>query len=74
MNTRVVISGTGICSPIGTGIDEFTAGLESACRGIGTITHYDVAAFPLGYAAEAKKEGKVFRFPSKAGRPHESRS
>jgi len=64
MNTRVVITGMGICSPIGTGIGEFTAGLESASRGIGTITHYEAAAFPSAYAAEAKVGDNVFQFPA----------
>jgi len=68
MNARVVITGTGICSPIGTGLDEFTAGLESGNRGIGTITHYDAAAFPTAYAAEAKEGDSVYRFPSAVDR------
>jgi len=68
MNPRVVITGIGVCSPIGTGLEEFTAGLETGCRGIGTITHYDATGFPLAYAAEAKKEGKVLRFPSTVDR------
>jgi 3-oxoacyl-[acyl-carrier-protein] synthase II len=68
MNARVVITGVGICSPIGTGFEEFAAGLESGCRGIGTITQYDAAGFPLAYAAEAKKEGKVLRYPATVDR------
>jgi 3-oxoacyl-[acyl-carrier-protein] synthase II len=68
MNARVVITGMGICSPIGTGIDEFTAGLESASRGIGTITHYDAPEFPTAYAAEAKEGDNVFRFPAEVDR------
>jgi 3-oxoacyl-[acyl-carrier-protein] synthase II len=67
-SARVVITGSGICSPIGTGIDEFTAGLESGSRGIGTLTHYDAAAFPTAYAAEAKEGDTVIRFPSEVDR------
>jgi 3-oxoacyl-[acyl-carrier-protein] synthase II len=44
-------------------VDEFTVGLESASRGIGTITHYDAAAYPTAYAAEAREGDHVFRFP-----------
>jgi 3-oxoacyl-[acyl-carrier-protein] synthase II len=68
VNPRVVITGIGICSPIGTGAEEFTEGLESGCRGIGTITHYDADGYPIAYAAEAKKRGKVLRFPPKVDR------
>jgi 3-oxoacyl-[acyl-carrier-protein] synthase II len=68
MNARVVITDIGICSPIGTGEDEFAAGLESGYRGIGTITHYDAAGYPIAYAAEAKEGGKVLRFPPNVDR------
>jgi 3-oxoacyl-[acyl-carrier-protein] synthase II len=68
MNARVVITGIGICSPIGTGTAEFYAGLKSGCRGIGTITHYDTAGFPPAYAAEARKEGRVLQYSAAVDR------
>jgi 3-oxoacyl-[acyl-carrier-protein] synthase II len=68
---RVVITGVGVCSPIGTGIAEFTAGLESGCMGIGTITHYDATGFPLKYAGEAKQGGNVLTFHPEVDRKAE---
>ncbi|WP_030789123.1 beta-ketoacyl-[acyl-carrier-protein] synthase family protein [Streptomyces sp. NRRL S-920] len=42
---RVVLTGLGVLSSIGTGVEEFTAGLRSGRSGAGPITVFDTAGF-----------------------------
>jgi 3-oxoacyl-[acyl-carrier-protein] synthase II len=54
MKRRVVVTGTGIVSPLGTGVDE---NWESVCKGksgIDHITRFDVTDFPVKIAGEVK--------------------
>jgi 3-oxoacyl-[acyl-carrier-protein] synthase II len=57
---RVVITGLGIISPIGIGIDENWRSLAAGKSGIGRITHFD----PNGFSAQIAGEVKGFD-PSK---------
>lgn len=45
MNKRVVVTGTGVISPIGNTISEFWESLCAGKSGIDTITHFDVTDF-----------------------------
>jgi len=45
MKKRIVITGIGIVSPIGTGNSEFQAALKAGKSGISLIEHFDVANF-----------------------------
>lgn len=49
---RVVVTGVGVVSPIGTGKETFWQGLISGRCGIGPITHFDASSYPCKIAAE----------------------
>lgn len=51
---RVVVTGLGIVSPIGTGIASFFEGLSKGKSGIGKITLFDASTFPVQIAGEVK--------------------
>lgn len=51
---RVVITGAGIVSPVGNGIDVFWSNLISGRSGIGPITLFDASAFPVRIGGEVK--------------------
>ncbi|MEN1760472.1 beta-ketoacyl-ACP synthase II [Anoxynatronum sibiricum] len=53
-NQRVVITGMGCVTPIGTGVDSFWKGLVSGAVGAAPITHFDASEFPVQFAAEVK--------------------
>ncbi|MBN2441814.1 MAG: beta-ketoacyl-ACP synthase II [Spirochaetales bacterium] len=51
---RVVVTGLGVVSPIGIGVDEFWDRLVSGQNGITRITHFDPTDFSTHIAAEVK--------------------
>jgi len=51
---RVVVTGLGAVTPIGTGIQEFWEGLLTGRNGISRVTHFDPSAFSSQMAAEVK--------------------
>lgn len=53
-NKRIVITGLGIVSPIGSGKEEFWHGLKEGKCGIDYITNSDADEFPVKIAAEVK--------------------
>jgi 3-oxoacyl-[acyl-carrier-protein] synthase II len=52
MSSRVVVTGLGAVTPIGTGIEKFWNGLVSGRSGAGPITRFDVEQFQVRIAAE----------------------
>ena len=54
MKKRVVITGIGIVSPIGSEKGEFTHALKAGRSGVGPITLFDASPFPTRIAAEVK--------------------
>lgn len=58
---RVVLTGCGVVSPIGTGMAEFLAGLEAGIPGTGWIENFPTHAFPSALGAEVRREGAVVR-------------
>jgi len=49
---RVVITGLGILSPLGTDLASSWEGITAGRSGIGPITHFDASAFPTRIAGE----------------------
>lgn len=58
MSKRVVITGIGIVSPVGTGLDNFWTALTSGVSGIARITRFD----PSDYSTQIAGEVKEFDF------------
>jgi 3-oxoacyl-[acyl-carrier-protein] synthase II len=51
---RVVITGLGIVSPVGTGLEKFWSSLTAGISGIGPVTRFDPAQFGTKIAGEVK--------------------
>jgi 3-oxoacyl-[acyl-carrier-protein] synthase II len=51
---RVVITGMGVVSPIGIGLQEYWKGLVEGRNGVDLITHFDTTKFDTKFAAEVK--------------------
>ncbi len=54
MKRRVVVTGTGMVSPIGIGVDENWDSICKGKSGIAEITRFDVENFPVKIAGEVK--------------------
>lgn len=54
MNKRLVITGMGAVTPIGTGVEKYWNNLINGVCGIERITRFDVTGFPVKIAAEVK--------------------
>ncbi|GEJ56170.1 beta-ketoacyl-ACP synthase II [Anaeromyxobacter diazotrophicus] len=51
---RVVVTGLGIVSPVGIGVEESWRGIVAGKSGIGPITQFDASTFPTRIAGEVK--------------------
>jgi 3-oxoacyl-[acyl-carrier-protein] synthase II len=54
MRRRVVVTGLGVVSPIGVGLEAFWNGLAAGRSGVGRITRFDASAFSTRIAAEVR--------------------
>ena len=54
MSQRVVITGMGVVSPVGSSVDSFWNSLIHGQSGIGPITYFDTAAFAVKIAGQVK--------------------
>ncbi len=54
MSKRVVITGMGVISPLGTGLDKFWNALTKGVSGIAKITRFDPSEFSTQIAGEVK--------------------
>jgi 3-oxoacyl-[acyl-carrier-protein] synthase II len=54
MSRRVVVTGLGIISPVGIGVDEAWTNILAGRSGIARITRFDASAFPSQIAGEVK--------------------
>jgi len=52
MGERVVVTGIGPVTPVGTGVEEFWAGLTSGRNGIAPIERFDASDLPVKLAGE----------------------
>src|SRR5689334_14799045 len=51
---RVVVTGLGLVSPVGIGVEQSWAALVAGKSGIGPITLFDASTFPTRIAGEVK--------------------
>ena len=65
---RVVITGLGIISPVGTGVSQAWQSIISGKSGIGRITHFDPAPFACQIAGEVKDFDVTQYLPPKDAR------
>ena len=54
MKRRVVVTGMGIISPLGIGIEDNWSAVVNGRSGIGLITRFNVESFPVQFAGEVK--------------------
>jgi len=54
MSKRVVVTGMGVISAIGIGLDNFWQGLSTGKNGVDKISHFDASGFPTKIAAEVR--------------------
>jgi 3-oxoacyl-[acyl-carrier-protein] synthase II len=54
MSRRVVVTGLGLVSPVGIGVEESWSALVAGKSGVGPITLFDASTFPTRIAAEVK--------------------
>jgi len=52
MRRRVVVTGMGIISPLGIGVEENWSAIINGKSGIGPITRFDTGSFPVSFAGE----------------------
>ena len=52
MERRVVVTGIGCVTPIGTSPDDFASGLYAGRIGVGRLTVFDASQYPVQIAAE----------------------
>lgn len=55
MSRRVVITGLGLCTPVGRSVDECWQNLRAGRSGIGPITLFDAGALPVRIGGVVKK-------------------
>lgn len=53
-NRRVVVTGMGVVSPLGSTLDSFWAAILAGESGIGPITYFDTSAFATKFAGQVK--------------------
>ncbi|TYB32711.1 MAG: beta-ketoacyl-[acyl-carrier-protein] synthase II, partial [Flexistipes sinusarabici] len=54
MQRRVVITGAGLVTPVGIGIEENWENITSGKSGIGEISYFDTSDFPVKIAGEVR--------------------
>ncbi|MCF6186032.1 MAG: beta-ketoacyl-ACP synthase II [Desulfobulbaceae bacterium] len=68
MKRRVVITGVGLVTPLGTGTEKTWQGLVEGRSGIGPITRFDASAFAAQIAAEVTDFDPALWFEKKQAR------
>ncbi len=58
MTERVVVTGMGMVSPLGIGVERTWEAVLRGDNGIGPIRRFDATGFPVTFAAEAPVEGQ----------------
>ena len=65
---RVVVTGLGIVSPVGNSVKDAWGNIIAGNSGIGPITHFDVADFPVRFGGEVRDFDVTRYIPSKDAR------
>lgn len=65
MKKRVVITGLGVVSPVGSDVETFWKNITSGKSGIGRITKFDPTGFPVQIAGEVKNFNPLKYFDKK---------
>ena len=65
---RVVITGMGIVSPVGSTVKSAWDTVLAAQSGIGPITRFDVSAFPVRFGGQVRDFDVAQYMPSKEAR------
>jgi len=65
---RVVVTGTGVISPVGTGSENFWKSLLAGTSGIGPIEHFDASAFDCQICGQVKDFNPLDHFNTKEAR------
>ena len=65
---RIVITGMGAVTPIGTGLDSFWNGVTNGRNGVDKITLFNTDGFPVKFAAEVKDFDPEEWFEAKAAK------
>jgi 3-oxoacyl-[acyl-carrier-protein] synthase II len=68
LSRRVVITGLGLVTPLGIGVDETWSALCEGRSGIGEITRFDTTGFTTKIAAEVKDFNAEDFLPKKEAR------
>ena len=68
MRRRVAITGIGVVSPIGTGVEQLSAGVRSGASVIGPITRFDASPFSSRVAGEVCFDPLAHMTPKRARR------
>ena len=69
MKTRVVVTGMGAITPIGSSVDSFWQAVKEKTVGIGPITYFDTTDFKCKLAAQVKDfDPKQYMDPKAARR------
>ena len=53
-NRRIVVTGLGVVSPVGSTLDSFWAAIQAGENGVGPITYFDTSAFDTKFAGQVK--------------------
>ena len=64
---RVVVTGTGIVSPLGIGVEENWQALLAGRSGLGKISLFDASTFPTKIAGEVKNLDITKHYPAANG-------
>lgn len=68
MSRRVVVTGVGLVTPLGTGVEKSWQNIISGVSGIDTITRFDVSDYAVKIAAEVKDFNSEDFFDKKASK------
>lgn len=69
---RVVVTGMGIISPVGSGLEKAWANITAGQSGIGEITRFDASTFPSRIAGEVKDFNIDDYLPPKEARRYDT--